>query len=49
LIEEGQPIHWPNEKVQVMMYTTLHIKLKIEQHEPDKLLKPGVNSDALEE
>jgi len=29
-----------------MIYKTLHIQLKIEQHEPD--LKPGVNSGAPE-
>jgi len=33
-------------KGQTMIYKTLHIQLKIEQHEPD--LKPGVNSGAPE-
>jgi hypothetical protein len=30
----GQTIQWPKEKEQTMIYKILHIKLKIELHEP---------------
>ena len=39
LIEEGQTIQWPKEKVQTMIYKTLHSKLKFEQHKHH--YKPG--------
>jgi len=40
-------MQWPNEKGQTMLYTLLHRKLKIEQHEPH--CQPGMNnSGALE-
>jgi len=29
-----QTTQWPTEKVQTMIYKTLHRKLSIEQHEP---------------
>ncbi len=32
--EEGQTTQWPNEKGHTTIYKILHIKLKIEQHEP---------------
>jgi hypothetical protein len=31
---EGETTQWPKEKGQTMIYKTIHIKLKIEQHEP---------------
>ena len=31
---EGQTTQWPKEKGQTMIYEKIHIKLKIEQHDP---------------
>ena len=46
--EEGQTMQCPKEEGRAMIHTTtLHIILKIAQHEPHKNM--GVNSEASEE